>query len=135
MKALVSMGPVLKGNRMRFLRIAASVFGLGIWSLGVSLHAEPIIEETFTGYLDNVLISASPAGPAIGLTGDWRLPSDSDFFVNKTRDDNNAGAGKAVYERPSGDNGSRTATRSTSTVFLPLTACAQVSQSEPLSSD
>ena len=99
---------------MRFHRIAAGVLGLCVWSLGTLLQAELIIEETFTGYLDNVLLSASPAGPALGLAGDWSITSDSDFFVNKTRYDNDAGTGKAVYNMPPGDNGARTATRSTS---------------------
>jgi hypothetical protein len=68
----------------------------------------------FTGYPDNALISDHPAGPALGLMDDWTLTSDSDFFVNKTRYDDDAGTGKAVYNRPSGDNGARTARRSTS---------------------
>jgi len=74
----------------------------------------PLVEETFTGYPDNCLISASPAGSAVGLTGDWTLVPDSDFYVNRTQADNDAGTGKAVYDRPSNDNGARTATRSTS---------------------
>ena len=78
------------------------------------LQADLLIEETFTGYQDNVLISASPAGGATGLTGDWDLDPNSDFFVNRTRTDLNAGTGKAVYQRPPGDNGTRTATRETS---------------------
>jgi hypothetical protein len=78
------------------------------------LQAGLIIEETFTDYPDNALISESPAGPAVGLTGDWTLFPDSDFFVNRTRDDLDAGTDKAVYDRPSNDNGARTATRSTS---------------------
>ena len=60
------------------------------------------------------MISANPAGPALGLTGDWTLVPESDFYVNKTRYDDDAGTGKAVYNRPSGDNGTRTTTRSTS---------------------
>ena len=100
---------------MTFHRIAVGVIGLCVWWLGTPLQAELIIKETFTGYLDNALISDSPAGPALGLAGDWTLTADdSDFFVNRTRDDDNAGTGKAVYERPPGDNGVRTATRSTS---------------------
>ncbi len=100
---------------MSWHRIVAGVIGMWVLSVGTSLRAELIIEETFTGYLDNALISASPAGPARGLMGDWTLGGDdSDFFVNRTRDDNNAGTGKAVYERPPGDNGTREATRSTS---------------------
>ena len=60
------------------------------------------------------MISDSPAGPAIGLTGDWTLVPNSNFYVNKTQADDDAGTGKAVYDRPSTDNGTRTATRSTS---------------------
>ena len=97
---------------MRFCQIAIGVKGLCVCSLATSLQAELIIEETFTGYLDNTLISASPAGPAIGLTDDWRLVPNSDFYVNKTQADNDAGTGQAVYDRPPGDNGTRTATRS-----------------------
>ena len=100
---------------MKFHRIVADVIGLCVLSLGTSLQAEPIIEETFTGYLDNALISASPAGPAIGLTGDWSLTPNNSFYVNKTQADDNAGTGKAVYDYPSNDNGTRTATRNTST--------------------
>jgi len=60
---------------MRFSgSIVAGVIGLCVWFLGASLQAELIIEDTFTGYLDNALISDSPAGPALGLTGDWSLP-------------------------------------------------------------
>jgi len=99
---------------MKFHRIVAGVIGLCVGSLGASLQAELLIEETFTGYLDNALISAHPAGPALGLTGDWTLTPDSDFYVNKTRYDNDAGTGKAVYQRPPEDNGTRTTTRSTS---------------------
>ncbi len=33
------------------------------------------------------------------------------FYVNRTQLDHNAGTGKAVYDRPSDDNGTRTATR------------------------
>ena len=99
---------------MRCHRIVASAIGLCVLSLGTTLQAELIIEETFTGYLDNALISANPAGPALGLTGDWTLVPESDFYVNKTRYDDDAGTGKAVYNRPSGDNGTRTTTRSTS---------------------
>ena len=99
---------------MGFRRIAAGVVGLSGLLLGTSLQAAPIIEETFTGYLDNALISDSPAGPALGLTGDWTLVPDSNFYVNKTQLDDSAGTGKAVYDRPSGDNGTREATRATS---------------------
>jgi hypothetical protein len=99
---------------VRFHRAAASVIGLFVCSLGTDLQAERIIEETFTGYLDNALISARPAGPALGLTDDWILVPNSNFYVNKTQADNDAGTGKAVYDRPPGDNGTREATRSTS---------------------
>ncbi len=103
---------------MGFRRIAAGVVGLSGLLLGTSLQAAPIIEETFTGYLDNALISDSPAGPALGLTGDWTLVPDSNFYVNKTQVDDSAGTGKAVYDRPSGDNGTREATRATSADHL-----------------
>jgi len=75
------------------------------------LRAEPIIYESFTGYLDDALISASPAGPAIGLTGDWSLDPDNFFYVNRTEADPSAGSGKAVYDMPYDDNGARTAQR------------------------
>jgi hypothetical protein len=114
MQVSVTIQPISKVYQMKFHRIVAGVFGLCVWSLGASLQAELLIEETFTGYLDNALISAHPAGPALGLNGDWTLTPNSDFFVNKTRYDDDAGTGKAVYNRPSGDNGTRTATRSTS---------------------
>ena len=99
---------------MRFHGIAAGVMGLCLLSLAASLQAGTIIEDTFTGYPDNALISADPAGPAIGLSGNWMLVPDSDFYVNKSQADDDAGTGKAVYDRPSTDNGARTATRSTS---------------------
>ncbi len=99
---------------MVFSRISAGVICLSLSLLGASLQAAPIIEETFTGYPDNALISASPAGAAIGLTGDWTLVPDSDFYVNRSQADLDAGTGKAVYDRPSDDNGTREATRSTS---------------------
>ena len=99
---------------MMLHRLAASLVGLCLLSLGTSVQAIPVIEDTFTGYLDNALISASPAGPAIGLAGDWTLVPNSNFYVNRTQVDNDAGTGKAVYDRPSGDNGTREATRATS---------------------
>ncbi len=99
---------------MRFHGIAAGVMGLCLLSLAASLQAGPIIEDTFTGYPDNALISADPAGPAIGLSGNWMLVPDSDFYVNKSQADDDAGTDKAVYDRPSTDNGARTATRNTS---------------------
>ena len=98
---------------MRFHGIAAGVMGLCLLSLAASLQAQTIIEDTFTGYPDNALISADPAGPANGLIGNWTLVPDSNFYVNKTQLDPDAGTGKAVYDRPSGDNGARTATRDT----------------------
>ncbi len=99
---------------MRFQGIAAGLMGLCLLSPAASLQAETIIEDTFTGYPDNALISADPAGPANGLSGNWTLVPNSDFFVNKTQADDDAGTGKAVYDRPSTDNGARTATRNTS---------------------
>jgi len=103
---------------MRFRGIAAAQMGLCLLLLAASLQAEIIIEDTFTGYPDNALISADPAGPANGLSGNWTLVPDSDFYVNKTQADDDAGTGKAVYDRPSGDNGARTATRNTSAEHL-----------------
>lgn len=104
---------------MRLRWILPGVAGvILLLSLATSSQAEPIIEETFSGYLDNVLISASPAGPAIGLTGDWTLTPNSNFYVNKTQADDDAGTSKAVYDRPDGDNGTREATRSTSADHL-----------------
>lgn len=83
-----------------------------------TLQASPIIEETFTGYPDDSLISASPAGPATGLAGDWTLDQDSDFYVNRTEADLSAGTDKAVYDRPADFNGTRTATRATSAAHV-----------------
>jgi hypothetical protein len=90
------------------------------WLLcGSSLaQAELIINETFTGYPDNALISTSPAGWALGLTGDWALDSESDFYVNRTQADPDAGTGKAVYDRPSDDNGAREASRTAADDFV-----------------
>jgi len=99
---------------MRFHGIAAGVMGLCLLSLAASLQAQTIIKDTFTGYPDNALISADPAGPADGLSGNWTLVPNSNFYVNKTQLDDDAGTGKAVYDRPSGDNGARIATRSAS---------------------
>ena len=98
---------------MKLHRIVAGVIGLCVLSLGTSLWAEPIIEEMFIGYLDNALISDSPAGPATGLTGNWTLVPNTAFYVNKTQADDNAGTGKAVYDYYSTDSGARTATRNT----------------------
>ncbi len=98
---------------MRFNGIAAGVMVLCLLSLAASVQAGPIIEDTFTGYPDNALISADPAGPANGLSGNWTLVPNSNFYVNKTGTDDDAGTDKAVYDRPSTDNGARTATRNT----------------------
>ena len=49
----------------------------GMASASTALHADPIVSETFSGYPDNALISASPAGPAIGLAGDWVMAPDN----------------------------------------------------------
>ncbi len=76
--------------------------------------AEPVILETFTGYPNNALISASPAGPATGLIGDWHLDAENFFYVNRTQADLDGGTGKAVYDMPYDDNGARKATRATS---------------------
>lgn len=99
---------------MRIHGISAGVTALCLFTLAASLQAGSIIEETFTGYPDNALISADPAGPADGLIGNWTLVPESNFYVNKTQADDDAGTGKAVYDRPSGDNGARRATRYTS---------------------
>lgn len=103
---------------MRSHGIAAGVVGLCLVSLVASSRAEPVIEDTFTGYPDNALISADPAGPANGLTGNWSLVPDREFYVNKTEADDEAGTGKAVYDRLSDFNGARIATRSTSAEHL-----------------
>jgi hypothetical protein len=92
---------------------------------GISVGAA-LVEETFTGYPEDSLISASPAGPAVGLTGDWTLDSESDFYVNRTQADLQAGTGKAVYDRPSDDNGTRTATRASSDAHVLYTNDADV---------
>jgi hypothetical protein len=84
---------------------------LGLAATCGMLRADPIIYESFTGYLDNALISASPAGPAIGLTGDWSLDPDNFFYVNRSEADLDAGSGMAVYDMPYDDNGARTAQR------------------------
>lgn len=101
---------LLEGITMRrFILTLAAVCLISGASRGA-----PVINETFSGYLDNSLISDSPAGPAVGLTGDWSLVPVSDFYVNRTQGDLGAGTDKAVYDRPSDDNGTREATRSTS---------------------
>ena len=85
-----------------------------LWLLsGSSVQADPLILETFTGYPDNALISASPAGPAAGLMGDWSLDPDSHFYVNRTEADLGSGTGKAVYDYVFNDNGAREAYRLT----------------------
>lgn len=99
---------------MRLCHRRVCVVACGIWAVCGSLEAGRIVDERFSGYLQDALISASPAGPAVGLTGDWALDSESDFYVNRTQLDLAAGSGKAVYDRPSNDNGSRIATRATS---------------------
>jgi hypothetical protein len=99
---------------MRFHGIAAGVMGLCLLLPAASLQAGIIIEDTFAGYPDNALISDDPAGPATGLSGNWTLVPNSEFYVNKTQADDEAGTGKAVYDRFSDLNGARTATRSTS---------------------
>ncbi len=87
-----------------------------LWLLAGSSNvlADPFILETFTGYPDNALISASPAGPALGLLGDWQLDTQSYFYVNRTETDLNGGTGKAVHDFPYDDNGAREAYRLTS---------------------
>ena len=95
-------------------RYALSVLCLALATAGAAARADPIIYEGFSGYPDDALISASPAGPATGLTGDWSLSAENFFYVNRTEADLGAGAGKAVYDMPFDDNGVRTAQRSTS---------------------
>jgi len=92
------------------------IFGLACFWLLASSNtlADPFILETFTDYPDNALISASPAGPALGLSGDWHLDTESNFYVNRTEADLNDGTGKAVYDFTFDDNGSREALRLTS---------------------
>ena len=84
---------------------------LGLGTVSAAAQADPIIFESFTGYPDNALISVHPAGPAIGLAGDWFLDSENNFYVNRTEADLDAGTGKAVYDFPYDDNGMRTAQR------------------------
>jgi hypothetical protein len=99
---------------MRFFGIAAGVMGWCLLLLAAPVQAEIIIEDTFTGYPDNALISDDPAGPATGLIGNWTLVPDREFYVNMTQADPDAGTGKAVYDRLSNLNGARIATRNTS---------------------
>ena len=96
------------------IRLLIPAVVLGLAGAGNALQADPIVYESFTDYPDNALISDHPAGPAIGLTGDWSLDPDNFFFVNKTEQDPEAGSGKAVYDMPWDDNGARTAQRSAS---------------------
>lgn len=98
-------------------RYALSVFFLVLVMASAAARADPIIYEGFSGYPDDALISASPAGPATGLTGNWSLDANDFFYVNRTEADLGAGAGKAVYDMPYDDNGVRTAQRSTSEDF------------------
>lgn len=92
-------------------KFSASAMVLGLAVAGAA-WADPIIYETFSNYPDDALISATPAGPAIGLTGDWSLAPDNFFYVNMTQADPEGGTGKAVYDMPYDDNGARTAQRS-----------------------
>lgn len=87
---------------------------LGLAVVGNAVQADPIIYESFSDYPDNALISAHPAGEAIGLAGDWSLDPDNFFYVNKTELDPESGTGKAVYDMPWDDNGARTAQRKAS---------------------
>jgi hypothetical protein len=92
-----------------------------VWvSLSVAAQADTIISERFTGYPDNALISAHPAGPALGLAGDWSLDPENFFYVNRTEFDLGAASGKAAYDMPWDDNGARTAQRSTSAAHVLL---------------
>jgi len=87
-----------------------------LWLLAGSSNvlADPIILETFTDYPDNALISANPAGPALGLLGNWQLDAENYFYVNRTEAELDGGTGKAVHDFPYDDNGARVATRLTS---------------------
>jgi hypothetical protein len=89
--------------------VPAILWGLAMIS-GI-VYADPIVFETFTDYPDDSLISTPPAGPAVGLTGDWFLDPPNYFYVNRTEADLDAGSGKAVYDMPYDDNGARTAQR------------------------
>jgi len=107
------MQPKLEICQMKLRRIVAGMICLCVWSLGASLQADPIIEETFTDYPDNALISVASAGWALGLAGNWTLAPNQDLYENRTHADLNAGTGKAVYDMESDYNGARRATRST----------------------
>lgn len=91
-----------------------TVLVVGLTVISTVTKADPIIFESFTGYPDNALISASPSGPALGLTGDWSLDPENFFYVNKTEANLEAGTDKAVYDMSWDDNGARTAQRQTS---------------------
>lgn len=93
---------------------AVTALLVGLTAISAAAQADPIIFESFTGYPENALISASPSGTALGLTGDWSLDPENYFYVNKTEADLEAGTGKAVYDMPWDDNGARTAQRHTS---------------------
>lgn len=91
---------------------------LVLTTAGSAAWADPIIHESFTGYPDDALISDSPAGPAIGLTGDWFLDPDNFFYVNMTEADLEDGTDRAVYDMPVDYNGQRTAQRAASPEHL-----------------
>ena len=93
------------------VKYAVSVALFGLTTLSATIQADPIVFEGFTGYPDDALISDSPAGPAIGLTGDWQLDPENFFYVNMTEADPEAGSDQAVYDMPWDDNGARTAQR------------------------
>lgn len=93
------------------VRISAIVALLGLAAVSHGVRADPIIFETFSYYPDNALISAHPAGPATGLTGDWSLDPENNFYVNMTQVDPDAGTDQAVYDMPADYNGARTAQR------------------------
>lgn len=95
-------------------------------SASVAVQADTIVFESFTGYPDNALISASPAGPALGLTGDWTLDPENYFYVNRTEFDLGAATGKAAYDMPFDHNGARTAQRLTSTDHVLLSGDGDV---------
>lgn len=96
-----------------YTRFTTGLATLWLLASGGAL-ADPFILEMFKNYPDNALISTSPAGPALGLMGDWYLDTESHFYVNRTEADLEAGTGKAVYDYSSDDNGVREATRVTS---------------------
>ncbi len=99
---------------MKTHRFMPVLVGLLLLGFGTVSQADLLINETFTGYRDNALISDSPAGAAQGLAGDWSLPTGTDFYVNRTEADLSAGTGKAVYDVNGSFNSTREASRSTS---------------------